>query len=168
MAMNIFRTNNDLNRKSTDENMWSNASFGYLRRAFHEVIVGDFRTKIETRRTAEEFHIRTYGFQWIEPGERLPDFVMATRTVHEKSQFQKPSSLRWTWELPDGGYHNETDPIILSKRFCLTNVAFVPVLYRLVQEGFSFTRRREKSAMFIKQTPRIIFYWDLIASLIGF
>ncbi|KAK6750475.1 hypothetical protein RB195_002445 [Necator americanus] len=39
---------------------------------------------------------------------------------------KKLSSLRWTWESPDGEYHNEIDYIIVSKRFCLTDVAVVP------------------------------------------
>ncbi|KAK6748354.1 hypothetical protein RB195_001151 [Necator americanus] len=51
---------------------------------------------------------------------------MPTKTIHGNSQFQKPSSLRWKWESPDGEYHNEVDHNIASKRFCLTDVAVVP------------------------------------------
>ncbi|KAK6762216.1 hypothetical protein RB195_023070 [Necator americanus] len=31
---------------------------------------------------------------------------MTTKTIHGNSQFQKPSSLRWTWESPSGGERN--------------------------------------------------------------
>ncbi|KAK6740804.1 hypothetical protein RB195_008950 [Necator americanus] len=41
---------------------------------------------------------------------------MTTKTIHGNSQFQKPSSLRWTWESPGGGYRNEIDHIIVNKR----------------------------------------------------
>ncbi|KAK6736648.1 hypothetical protein RB195_019383 [Necator americanus] len=49
-------------------------------------------------------------------GERLSEFIMKTKTIHGNSQFQKPSSLRWTWESPGGGYRNEIDHIIVNKR----------------------------------------------------
>ncbi|KAK6743570.1 hypothetical protein RB195_010690 [Necator americanus] len=31
---------------------------------------------------------------------------MTTKTIHGNSQFQKPSSLHWTWESPCGGERN--------------------------------------------------------------
>ncbi|RCN37155.1 hypothetical protein ANCCAN_16956 [Ancylostoma caninum] len=37
---------------------------------------------------------------------------MTTKTIHGNSQFQKPTSLRWTWESSGGEYHNEIDHII--------------------------------------------------------
>ncbi|KAK6752294.1 hypothetical protein RB195_003610 [Necator americanus] len=73
--------------------------------AFYNVIIGDFNAKIGDfnvkigpRRTPEELHIGTHGLQWIDQGKRLSEFIMATKTVHGNSQFQKPSSLRWKCE----------------------------------------------------------------------
>ncbi|ETN70022.1 hypothetical protein NECAME_00970 [Necator americanus] len=76
---------------------------------------------------------------------------MTTKTIHGNSQFQNPSSLRWTWESTGGWYRNEIDHIIVNKRFCLTSVAVVPKFYmrsdhRLLRGRFSFTRREEQAA----------------------
>ncbi|KAK6761550.1 hypothetical protein RB195_022571 [Necator americanus] len=71
--------------------------------AFCKVIVGDFNAKVGPRRTPEELHIGTHGLQWNDQGERLAEFIMTTKTIHGNSQFQKPSSSRWTWESPGGG-----------------------------------------------------------------
>ncbi|KAK6740992.1 hypothetical protein RB195_009067 [Necator americanus] len=98
---------------------------------------------------------------------------MTTKTIHGNSQFQKPSSLRWTWESPGGGYRNEIDHIIVNKIFCLTDVAVVPKFYtgsdhRLLRGRFPFTRREEKAAKFRERNPRTITNWDLFATLAGF
>ncbi|KAK6763909.1 hypothetical protein RB195_024314 [Necator americanus] len=61
------------------------------------------------KRTPGGLHIGTHGLQWSEQGEKLSELIMTTKTIHGNSQIQKPSSLRWTWESPDGGYHNEID-----------------------------------------------------------
>ncbi|KAK6733494.1 hypothetical protein RB195_017318 [Necator americanus] len=97
---------------------------------------------------------------------------MTTKTIHGNSQFQKPSSLRWTWESPGGGYRNEIDHIIVNKRFCLTD-AIVPKFYtgsdhRLLRGRFSFTWRAEKAAKFRGINPRTIINWDPFAALAGF
>ncbi|ETN74712.1 endonuclease/exonuclease/phosphatase family protein [Necator americanus] len=118
--------------------------------AFYKVIIGYFNAKVGPRRTPEELHIGTHGLQWNDEGERLSEFIMTTKTIHGNSQFQKSSSLRWTWESPGGGYRNEIDYIIVNKRFCLTDVAVVPKYYtgsdhRLLRERFSFIRRAEKA-----------------------
>ncbi|KAK6760750.1 hypothetical protein RB195_021991 [Necator americanus] len=84
--------------------------------AFYKVIIGDFNTKVGPRRTPEELHIGTHDLQWNDQGERLSEFIMTTKTIHGNSQFQKPSSLRWTWESPGGGYRNEIDHIIVNRR----------------------------------------------------
>ncbi|EYC22349.1 hypothetical protein Y032_0017g3297 [Ancylostoma ceylanicum] len=63
---------------------------------FYKVIVGDFDVKIGPRRTPEELHIGTHGLQWNEQAESLSGFIMTTKTIHGNSQFQKPTSLRWT------------------------------------------------------------------------
>ncbi|KAK6740345.1 hypothetical protein RB195_008671 [Necator americanus] len=98
---------------------------------------------------------------------------MTTKTIHGNSQFQKPSSLRWTWESPGGGRRNEIDHIIVSKSFCLTEVAVVRTFYtgsnhRLFRGRFSFTRRAEKAAKFRERNPRTTINWDLFATLAGF
>ncbi|ETN85247.1 hypothetical protein NECAME_16840 [Necator americanus] len=67
--------------------------------AFYKVIIGDFNAKVGPRRTPEELHIGTHGLHWNDQGERLPEFIMTTKTIHGNSQFQKPSSLRWTLNL---------------------------------------------------------------------
>ncbi|KAK6740639.1 hypothetical protein RB195_008854 [Necator americanus] len=141
--------------------------------AFYKVIIGDFNAKVGPRRTPEELHIGTHGLQWNDQGERLSEFIMTTKTIHGNSQFQKPFSLRWTWESPGGGYRNEIDHIIVNKRFCLTDVAVVPKFYtgsdhRLLRGRFSFTRRAEKAAKFSKRNPRTTINWDLFATLAGF
>ncbi|KAK6740233.1 hypothetical protein RB195_008606 [Necator americanus] len=141
--------------------------------AFYKVIVGDFNAKVGPRRTPEELHIGTHGLQWNDQGERLSEFIMTTKTIHGNSQFQKPSSLRWTWESPGGGYRNEIDHIIVNKRFCLTDVGVVPKFYtgsdhRLLRGRFSFTRRAEKAAKFRERNPRTTINWDLFATLVGF
>ncbi|KAK6749637.1 hypothetical protein RB195_001942 [Necator americanus] len=71
--------------------------------AFYKVIIGDFNAKVGPRRTPEEHHFGTHDLRWNDQGERLSEFIMTTKTIHGNSQFQKPSSLRWTWESPDGG-----------------------------------------------------------------
>ncbi|KAK6761016.1 hypothetical protein RB195_022184 [Necator americanus] len=113
------------------------------------------------------------GLQWNDQGERLSRFIMTTKTIHGNSQFEKPSSLRWTWESPGGGYRNEIDHIIVNKRFCLTDVAVIPKFYRgsdhrLLRGRFSFTRRAEKAAKFRERNPRTTINWDLFATLAGF
>ncbi|KAK6766068.1 hypothetical protein RB195_025776 [Necator americanus] len=85
--------------------------------AFYKVIIGDFNAKVAPRSTPEELHTGTHGLQWNDQGERLSEFITTTMTIHGNSQFQKPSSLRWTWESPGGGYRNEIYHIIVSKRF---------------------------------------------------
>ncbi|KAK6749042.1 hypothetical protein RB195_001576 [Necator americanus] len=141
--------------------------------AFYKVIIGDFNAKVGPRRTPEELHIGTHGLQWNDQGEMLSEFIMTTKTIYGNSQFQKPSSLRWTWESPGGGYRNGIDQIIVNKRFCLTDVAVVPKFYtgsdhRLLRGRFSFTRRAEKAAKFRGRNPRTVINWDLFATLAGF
>ncbi|KAK6737478.1 hypothetical protein RB195_019903 [Necator americanus] len=98
---------------------------------------------------------------------------MTTKTIHGNSQFQKPSSLRQTWESPGGGYRNEIDHMFVNRRFCLTDVAVVPKFYtgsdhRLLRGRFSFTRRAEKAAKFRGRNLRATINWDLFATLAGF
>ncbi|KAE9414873.1 hypothetical protein Angca_009303, partial [Angiostrongylus cantonensis] len=71
----------------------------------------------------------THGLEWNEHGERLSEFIMATKTIHDNSQFQKPHRQRWAWESPNGEYHNEIDHTIANRRFCLTEVPVVPKFY---------------------------------------
>ncbi|EYC46115.1 hypothetical protein Y032_0407g910 [Ancylostoma ceylanicum] len=140
---------------------------------FYKVIVGDFNAKIGPRRTPEELHIGTHGLQWNEQGERLSELIMTTKTIHGNSQFQKPTSLRWTWESPGGEYHNEIDHIIVNRRHCLTDVGVVPKFYtgsdhRLLRARFFFSRKGEKAAKYKKRSPKPIINWDLFTTLLSF
>ncbi|EYC40934.1 hypothetical protein Y032_0589g378 [Ancylostoma ceylanicum] len=140
---------------------------------FYKVIVGDFNAKIGPRRTPEELHIGTHGLQWNEQGERLSEFIMTTKTIHGNSQFQKPTSLRWTWESPGGESHNEIDHIIVNRRFCLTDVGVVPMFYtgsdhRLLRARFFFSRKGEKAAKYKKRSLKPTINWDLFTTLAGF
>ncbi|KAE9412365.1 hypothetical protein Angca_007140, partial [Angiostrongylus cantonensis] len=74
---------------------------------FFKVIIGYFNAKIGPRRSSEKCHILTHGLECTEQGERLSEFIMATKTIHGNSKFQEPHRQRWTWESPNGEYHNE-------------------------------------------------------------
>ncbi|EYB90840.1 hypothetical protein Y032_0213g2283 [Ancylostoma ceylanicum] len=134
---------------------------------FYKVIVGDFNAKIGPRRTSEELHIGTHGLQRNRQEERLPEFIMTTRTIHGNSQFQKPNSLRWTWESPGGECHNEIDHIIVNRRYCLTDVGAVPKFYTESDHRLFFSRRGEKAAKFKKRSPKPTINWDLFTTLAG-
>ncbi|ETN75390.1 hypothetical protein NECAME_03772 [Necator americanus] len=138
----------------------------------YQVKIGDSNVKVGPIRTPEELHIGAHDLQWNEQEERLYEFIMTTKTIHGYLQFQKPSSLRFTLESPDGGYRSEIDYIIVNKRLSLTDVAVVPKLYtgsdyRLLRGRFSFTRREEKAAKFRERNPRNIINWDLFTTLAG-
>ncbi|VDO96059.1 unnamed protein product [Heligmosomoides polygyrus] len=97
---------------------------------------------------------------------------MSTKTIHGNSQFQKPPSLRWTWESPGGQFHNEIDHITFNRRYCLTDLSVVPMFYtgsdhRLLRARFRFSRQGEKAAKFKKRSPRTTINWDLYTSLVG-
>uniref|UniRef100_A0A0K0CTD2 Endo/exonuclease/phosphatase domain-containing protein n=1 Tax=Angiostrongylus cantonensis TaxID=6313 RepID=A0A0K0CTD2_ANGCA len=119
---------------------------------FFKVIIGDFKAKIGPRRSSEERHIGTYGLEWNE---------------------QEASPSRgWTWESPNGEYHNEIDHIIVNRKFCPTDVAVVPKFYtgsdhRLLRARFYFSRKGEKAAKFKNRSPRTTRNWDLFNSLVG-
>ncbi|VDP13183.1 unnamed protein product [Heligmosomoides polygyrus] len=139
---------------------------------FYKVIVGDFNAKIGPRRSPEELHIGTHGLEWNEQGERLSEFIMSTKIIHGNSQFQKPPSLRWTWESPGGQFHNEIDHIIFNRKYCLTDVSVFPKFYtgsdhRLLRARFRFSRQGEKALKFKKRSPRTTINWDLYTSLAG-
>ncbi|VDO65728.1 unnamed protein product [Heligmosomoides polygyrus] len=90
---------------------------------------------------------------------------MSTKTIHGNSQFQKPPSLRWTWESSGGQFHNEIDHIIFNRKYCLTDVSIVPNFYtgsdhRLLRAKFRFSRQRQ-AAKFTKKSPRTAINWDL-------
>ncbi|VDM62058.1 unnamed protein product [Angiostrongylus costaricensis] len=63
---------------------------------FFKVIIGHFNAKIGLRRTSEKRHIGNHGLKCNEEGERLPQLIMASKTIHVNSQFQKPHPKRWT------------------------------------------------------------------------
>ncbi|XGW29870.1 hypothetical protein V3C99_009149 [Haemonchus contortus] len=136
---------------------------------FFKVVVGDFNAKIGPRRTAEELHIGTHGIEWNEQGERFSEFIMSSHTIHGNSQFQKPSHLRWTWELPGGQFHNEIDHIIINRRSCLTDVAVVRSSTRgrtIVSSALgSVSQCVERAMRFRKRSPKTSINWDYFASL---
>ncbi|KAE9421373.1 hypothetical protein Angca_007273, partial [Angiostrongylus cantonensis] len=121
--------------------------------AFFKVIIEDFNAKTGPRRSPEERHIGTHGLERNEQSEQFSEFIMATKTIHGNSQFQKPHRQRWTWESPNGEYHNEINHIIVNRKFCLTDVAVVPKFYvgsdyRLLRARFYFSRKGEKASKF--------------------
>ncbi|VDP08754.1 unnamed protein product [Heligmosomoides polygyrus] len=137
----LVRVSDKPNGTSATEAMWLRASFDCIRRVcpnirlrrqwgrnfyvklekfykedqtFYKVIVGDFNAKIGPRKSPEELHIETHGLEWNEQGERLSEFIV-DQDHPWNSQFQKPPSLRWTWESPNGQFHNEIDQIIFNR-----------------------------------------------------
>uniref|UniRef100_A0A7I4XWN0 Similar to n=1 Tax=Haemonchus contortus TaxID=6289 RepID=A0A7I4XWN0_HAECO len=52
----------------------------------------DFNAKIGPRRTAEKLHIGTHGMEWNVPGERLPELIMSTHTIHGNETPRPPST----------------------------------------------------------------------------
>ncbi|KAK6743928.1 hypothetical protein RB195_010928 [Necator americanus] len=92
---------------------------------------------------------------------------MTAKTISGNSQFQKTSSLRWTWESPVE--IKILDQIIASKRFCVTDVAVVPKFYTESGKIFLHKERRESRQV---QNPRtitiIIYYYYPFAALAGF
>ncbi|KAE9412122.1 hypothetical protein Angca_005541, partial [Angiostrongylus cantonensis] len=130
----------------------------------HKVIIGNFNAKIGPRKTSEERHTGTHGSEWNEQGERLPEFIMATKTTHGNSQFHEPHRQRWTLESSIGEYHNKIDHIIVNRKFCLTDVAVVPKYYtgsdhRLLRARLSFSQKGEKAAKFKNRSPRTTTNW---------
>ncbi|EYB82230.1 hypothetical protein Y032_0364g3565 [Ancylostoma ceylanicum] len=88
----------------------------------------------------------TYGLQWNEHGEGFPEFITTTKTIRGNSRFQKPTSLRWTWELPGGEYHNENDVAVVPKLYARSD-------HRLLRAKFFFSRKEEKGAKCKKYPP---------------
>ncbi|VDO92497.1 unnamed protein product [Heligmosomoides polygyrus] len=140
---------------------------------FYKVIVGDFNGKIGPRRSPEELHIGNHGLEWNEQGERLSEFIMSTNTIHGNSQFQKPPSLRWTWESPGGREipqrdqpHHLQPQVLPDRRFRCPQVLHgigPPPPSRKVP----FSRQGEKAVKFKKKSPRTTISWGLYTSLAG-
>ncbi|KAK6751630.1 hypothetical protein RB195_003195 [Necator americanus] len=126
--------------------------------------------KLAQEERLRNFTSGTTAYNGMNRGEALR---VHHETIHGNSPFQKHLSLRWTWELPGGGYRNDINHNIVNKRFCLTDVAVVPKFYagsdhRLLRGRFSFTRRAEKAAKFRERHPRTIINRDLFTTLAGF
>ncbi|KAK6734193.1 hypothetical protein RB195_017773 [Necator americanus] len=49
-----------------------------------------FQDKRTFELLCEDLHIGTHDHQWIEQGEKLSEFVMATKTIHGNLQFRSP------------------------------------------------------------------------------
>ncbi|VDO67880.1 unnamed protein product [Heligmosomoides polygyrus] len=120
---------------------------------FYKVIDGDFNVNIGPRKSLEELHIGTHGLEWNEQGERLPELIISTKTIHGNSQFQRPFSLRWTWESPDGQFHNKVDHIIFNRKYCMTDVYVVSKFYT----GSDYRLLRARTTI----------NWNLYTSLAG-
>ncbi|EYC25257.1 hypothetical protein Y032_0012g1787 [Ancylostoma ceylanicum] len=90
---------------------------------FYKVIVGDFNAKIGPRRAPEELHIGTHGLQWNEQGERLSEFIMTTRTIHDEGQPCEQAGFRKGFSTIDH-IHTVTRLIEVSREYkmplCLT------------------------------------------------
>uniref|UniRef100_A0A0K0CWE1 Endo/exonuclease/phosphatase domain-containing protein n=1 Tax=Angiostrongylus cantonensis TaxID=6313 RepID=A0A0K0CWE1_ANGCA len=56
---------------------------------FFKVIIGDSNANIGPNRTTEECRIGIHGLELNEQGERLSEFIIATKTIYGNSQFQK-------------------------------------------------------------------------------
>uniref|UniRef100_A0A0K0D172 Endo/exonuclease/phosphatase domain-containing protein n=1 Tax=Angiostrongylus cantonensis TaxID=6313 RepID=A0A0K0D172_ANGCA len=139
---------------------------------FLNVIIGDFNANIVPRRSSEERHIGTHGLEWNKQGELLSEFIMAIKTIHGNSQFQKPHRQRWTWKSRNGEYHNEIDHIIVNRKFRLPDVAAVTKFYtgsdhRLLRARFYFSQKGEIAAKLKNRSPRTTTNWDLFSSLVG-
>uniref|UniRef100_A0A0K0CYN4 Endo/exonuclease/phosphatase domain-containing protein n=1 Tax=Angiostrongylus cantonensis TaxID=6313 RepID=A0A0K0CYN4_ANGCA len=63
----------------------------------HTFSIGDFNAKMGPRRTFEERHNGAHELEWNEQGERLSEFIMTTKILHDNLQFQNPHPQRWTW-----------------------------------------------------------------------
>ncbi|ETN86827.1 hypothetical protein NECAME_05819 [Necator americanus] len=94
----------------------------------YNIIVCDFNTKIGPTRTPVELHIGTHGIECNEQEERPSEFIITTKTI-EIRKFRSPRAGSWTWEPRNEGYLNEIDHIIISKKFCLTDIAVAPKPY---------------------------------------
>ncbi|ETN76268.1 hypothetical protein NECAME_11774 [Necator americanus] len=84
--------------------------------------------KVGLRKTPKELQIETHGLNRMSR-KRLSEFIMTTKTTHRISRLPKPPSLRWVQWSPDGRYHSEIDHIIVSGRFCVTDISVVPKFY---------------------------------------
>ncbi|VDP08245.1 unnamed protein product [Heligmosomoides polygyrus] len=114
---------------------------------FDLVIVGDLNVKVGPRRSPEEIHIETHRLVWNEEGERVSKFILPIKTTHENSLFQKPSTLRWSWESSGGSF---------NRKYCLTDVSIVTKFYtgsdhRLFRARLRFLHQGEKAAKLKKR-----------------
>ncbi|KAK6757259.1 hypothetical protein RB195_015216 [Necator americanus] len=185
------------NRTSAYEKMWSNAGFDYFRRLRSNIKLrrrsrsflygpGEVLSRrsclhaISTPKLVQEERLRNFtsgltAFNGMNRRRGSPSSSLRLRPymrTSEHEQFHKPFSL-CTLESPDGGYRNEVDYIIASKRFYPTDIAVVPKFYTgsdhtLLRERFSFIRRAEKAAKFRERNPRTTINWDLFGTLAGF
>ncbi|EYB95699.1 hypothetical protein Y032_0156g3096 [Ancylostoma ceylanicum] len=151
---------------------------------FYKVIVGDFNAKIGPRKTPEELHIGTHGLQWNEQGERLSEFIMMAKTIHEYHNEIDHIIVNRRFCLTDvgvvpkfytGSDHRllRADHIIVNRRFCLTDVGVVPKFYtgsdhRLLRARFFFSRKGGKAAKYKKRSPKTTINLDLFTTLAGF
>ncbi|KAJ1347143.1 hypothetical protein KIN20_002118 [Parelaphostrongylus tenuis] len=54
-----------------------------------------------------------------------------TKQGHRLAQqiARERKETRWTWESASGEYHNEIEPILVNRTFCLTDIAVVSKFY---------------------------------------
>ncbi|KAK6728750.1 hypothetical protein RB195_006041 [Necator americanus] len=123
-------------------------------------LIGDFNAKLAQKNAGGTSSGPT-AYNGMTRG-RLSEFIMTTKTIHGNSQFQ-PSSLRWTWESPGGGYRNEIDHIIVIKvlpdgcRCCTSSIRDRTIASS--EEDFFYAESRE-SRQVRREIPNY-HHWDL-------
>lgn len=79
------------------------------------VIIGYFNAKIRHRRTSEERHVVSHGFDWREAECAAVLVYYNGQELQVNWQSQKPHSRRWTWESSSLENHDEIGHIMVNR-----------------------------------------------------
>ena len=94
------------------------------------ILMGDFNAKVGTDTQNWEGVLGKFGFgECNERGEKLLNFCTTNGLFLANTCFkQSKTSREWTWESPDGVYHNKIDYIIVNRkmRSSITNARSFP------------------------------------------